>query len=93
MATAIAGIDEAVWGSAVSNISALERELARLRRQTGAHAREQGRVVARAAVLNLIVYADREVHARRAAASTARLAYRHPSRGIVVLGDRQREGV
>ncbi len=93
MATAVGGIDEAVWGSAVANIAALERELARLRRQSSAHAREQGRTVARAAVLNLVVYADREVHARRAAATTARLADRHPSRGIVVLGDRLREGI
>jgi glucose-6-phosphate dehydrogenase assembly protein OpcA len=93
VATAVAGIDEAVWGAHVPTIAALERELARLRRQSTAHAREQGRTVARAAVLNLVVYADREAHARRAAASTARLANRHPSRGIVVLGDRRREGM
>ena len=59
----------------------------------GAHAKEQGHSVARAAVLNLVVYADREMHARRAAASTSRLSNRHPSRAIVVLGDRQRESV
>ena len=40
-----------------------------------------------------MVYADREIHARRAAVSTSRLADRHPSRAIVVLGDRVREGV
>lgn len=50
-------------------------------------------MVARAAVLNLVVYAEREIHARRAAESMARLADRHPSRAIVVLGDRHREGV
>jgi len=44
-------------------------------------------------VLNLVVYADREIHARRAASSTSRLADRHPSRAIIVLGDRVREGV
>jgi glucose-6-phosphate dehydrogenase assembly protein OpcA len=49
--------------------------------------------VARASVLNLVVYADREVNARRAAVAIARLADRHPSRGIVVLGDRLRDGV
>src|ERR1700687_4254994 len=48
---------------------------------------------ARAALLNLVIYADREMHARRAAASSSRLSTRHPSRVIVVLGDRQREGV
>ncbi len=44
-------------------------------------------------MLNLVVYADREMHALRAAASTARLSDRHPSRAIIVLGDRMREGV
>ncbi len=73
-------------------MAALERELTRLRRIAGAHAKEQGRTVARAAVLNLVVYADREVHARRAASSTARLSDRHPSRAIIVFGDRVRDG-
>ena len=86
-------IDEAVWGAPVPSISALESELARLRRAASAHAKEQGRSIARAAVLNLVVYADREPHAQRAAASTARLSARHPSRVVVVLGDRQRDGV
>jgi glucose-6-phosphate dehydrogenase assembly protein OpcA len=86
-------IDEAVWGTPVASISALERELTRLRRAAGAHAKEQGHSIARAAVLNLVVYADRELHARRAAASSSRLSARHPSRVIVILGDRQREGV
>lgn len=96
MATPVNGgaiIDEAVWGARVGTIAALERELMRLRRAATAHAKEQGRTVARASVLNLVVYADREVHARRAVESTGRLAYRHPSRAIVVLGDREREGV
>lgn len=86
-------IDEAVWGTPVPSISALERELTRLRRAASAHATEQGHSVARAAVLNLVVYADREMHARRAAASTSRLSNRHPSRAIIILGDRQRESV
>lgn len=85
-------LDERVWGTAVPSISALERELNRLRRAAGAQATEPGRAVARAAVLNLVVYADRERHARRAATSIARLADRHPSRTIIVLGDRVREG-
>ncbi len=86
-------IDEAVWGTPVASISAIEQELTRLRRAASAHAKEQGHSIARAAVLNLVVYADREMLARRAAASTSRLSTRHPSRVIVVLGDRQREGV
>ena len=86
-------IDEAVWGAPVPSIASLERELTRLRRAAGAHAKEQGHSVARAAVLNLVVYADREVHARRAAASTSRLSDRHPSRAIIVLADRERDGV
>ena len=86
-------VDEAVWGARVASISALERELMRLRRAATAHAKEQGRTVARASVLNLVVYADREAHAMRAAASTGRLSRRHPSRAIVVLGDRKTAGV
>src|SRR5207253_8727230 len=59
-----------------------------------AHAREQGRTIARASVLNLVVYAEREVHARRAALSISELSLRHPSRAIVLLADRgAREGV
>lgn len=85
-------MDEAVWGTEVPSVAALERELGRLRRMAGANAKEQGRTVARAAVLNLVVYADREIHARRAASSTARLSDRHPSRAIIVFGDRARDG-
>src|SRR5213075_2738720 len=69
-------------------------ELARLRRVQSAHARELVRPIARASVLNLIVFADREEHARRAARSISDLALRHPSRAIVVLADRgSRDGV
>ena len=74
-------------------MAALEHELMRLRRMAGAQAKEQGRTVARAAVLNLVVYADREIHALRAAASTSRLSDRHPSRAIIVLGDAVRQGM
>jgi glucose-6-phosphate dehydrogenase assembly protein OpcA len=87
-------IDTSFWGTRAQGVAELERELARLRRAQSAHAREQGRVLARASVLNLVVFADREVHARRAARSVAELARRHPSRAIVVLVDRSaREGV
>ena len=81
-------VDEAVWGAEVPSISVLERELARLRRMAGAHAKEQGHSISRAAVLNLVVYVDRDIHARRAAQTCARLSDRHPSRLIVVYGDR-----
>ncbi|HEV8656654.1 MAG TPA: glucose-6-phosphate dehydrogenase assembly protein OpcA [Candidatus Limnocylindria bacterium] len=87
------GVDEAFWGARATSIDALERELARLRRAALAHAKERGHTLARASVLNLVVYAEREVHARRAARTVADLALRHPSRAIVVLGDRGREGV
>lgn len=80
--------DTTFWGSLQGGVAALERELTRLRRAQSAHARELGRPIARASVLNLIVYADREEHARRAARSIADLALRHPSRAIVVLTDR-----
>ena len=81
-------IDAAFWGARADGVAALERELARLRRVQSAHARELVRPIARASVLNLIVYADREEHARRAARSISDLALRHPSRAIVVLADR-----
>ncbi len=86
-------IDEAFWGARATSIDALDRELARLRRAAVAHARERGQTLARASVLNLVVYAEREVHARRAARTVADLALRHPSRAIVLLGDRGRDGV
>lgn len=87
-------VDTAFWGSEAKGVAALERELMRLRRAQSAHARELGRPLARASVLNLIVFAEREVHARRAATSIADLALRHPSRAIVLVADRgPREGI
>ena len=82
-------IDEAVWGTRADGVAALEIELARMRRSVSAHAREQGVPVARASVLNLVVFATRDVHARRAAATIDDLAMRHPSRAIVVLADQR----
>jgi len=96
VAQALAGapVDTAFWGARAFGVAALERELARLRRAQSAHARERGHTVARASVLNLVVYADREAHARRAARSISDLSLRHPSRAIVLLADRgPREGV
>ena len=86
-------IDEAIWGARADGVSALERELARLRRSFGAHAKEQGVAVARASVLNLVVFATRDLHAQRAAATIDELATRHPSRAIVIVADRHRSGV
>lgn len=85
-------IDESVWGTRTDSVSALERELARLRRSSGAHAKEHGVPVARASVLNLVVFATREIHARRAAATIDLLATRHPSRAIVIVADRDPGG-
>ena len=81
-------VDTSFWGAPASGVTELERELTRLRRVQTAHAREQGHTLARASVLNLIVYAEREAHARRAAASIAELALRHPCRAIILLVDR-----
>jgi glucose-6-phosphate dehydrogenase assembly protein OpcA len=87
-------VDTIVWGARADGVSELERELTRLRRVQSAHASELVRPIARASVLNLIVFADREEHARRAARSISDLALRHPSRAIVVLADRgQREAI
>src|SRR5438876_11927093 len=85
-------VDEGIWGTRAEGVSELERGLARLRRSSGAHAKEQGVPVARASVLNLVVFATREVHARRAAATIDELATRHPSRAIVIVADRERAG-
>jgi glucose-6-phosphate dehydrogenase assembly protein OpcA len=90
--TAMTIVDESLWGARADGVSALERELARLRRSSGAHAKEQGVAVARASVLNLVVFAMREAHARRAAATIDELAVRHPSRAIVIVADRERVG-
>jgi glucose-6-phosphate dehydrogenase assembly protein OpcA len=89
----VSALDDAFWGARATSIDALERELARLRRAAVAHAKERGRTLARASVLNLVVYSEREVHARRAAHTVSELALRHPSRAVIVLGDRGREGV
>lgn len=87
-------VDTIFWGARADGVSDLERELTRLRRVQSAHARELVRPIARASVLNLIVFAEREVHARRAARSISDLALRHPSRAIIVLADRgQRENI
>lgn len=85
-------IDTGTWGQPASSVVALERELARVRRERAAHAREHVATVARAAVVNVVVVARREVHAIRAARTIATLAMRHPSRAIVVLGDPSEEG-
>jgi len=82
--------DQSIWGAPASGVAALERELARMRRVQSAQAADQGHVVARAAVLNLIVHASREVHARRAAATIRQLSQRHPSRAIIVHVDSER---
>ena len=83
-------VDESVWGTPVSGIGEIEHELGRLRRSRSAQSRELGVPIARASVLNLIVFATREAHARRAARTIADLAIRHPSRAVVILADRER---
>lgn len=85
-------IDTATWGHPAASVVALERELARVRRERAAHARENVATVARAAVVNIVVVARREVHALRAARTIATLAMRHPSRAIVVLGNIHEKG-
>ncbi len=82
-------VDAAVWGPRAPSVAALEEDLARVRRGRSAHQREQVALVARAAVVNMIVVATREEHARRAARTISDLAMRHPSRAIVVLGERR----
>jgi glucose-6-phosphate dehydrogenase assembly protein OpcA len=86
-------IDEAFWGARAASVDAIERELSRLRRAAAARAKEHGHALGRTSVLNLVVYAEREAHARRAARTVNDLALRHPSRAIVVLADRDRDGV
>lgn len=84
-----AAVDPEVWGAPAASIAALEEDLARARRGRSAHVREQVGAVARAAVVNVVVVATRAVHAERAARTVSDLAMRHPSRAIVVLGERR----
>jgi len=84
----VADVDTALWGPRADGVAGLERELARVRRGRAAYMGEQVATVARAAVVNVVVVATREVHAQRAARTISQLAMRHPSRAIVVLGDR-----
>ena len=90
MNAAVVPVDESVWGAPAAGIDGIEHELARLRRSRTAHSRELGVPVARASVLNLVVFATREAHARRAARTIADLAIRHPSRAVLILADRER---
>lgn len=82
-------VDATVWGPRAPSVAALEEDLARVRRGRSAHQREQVAMLARAAVVNIVVVATREEHARRAARTISELAMRHPSRAIVVLGERR----
>jgi len=75
VSSATAAVDGSVWGTAAAGIGGIEHELARLRRSRSAHSRELGVPVARASVLNLVVFATRESHARRAAAASRRAAW------------------
>lgn len=90
MTNVITPVDGSVWGTAAAGIGGIEHELSRLRRSRFAPTREPGVAIARASVLNLVVFATREVHARRAARTIADLAIRHPSRAVVILADRER---
>lgn len=74
-------------GVRVESIAEVERQLAQLRRSTSARAREGVALPARAAVLTLVVYATRRVHAERAARTIAVLADRHPSRALILFHD------
>lgn len=86
-------VDPAIWGPRAPSVLGLERDLAQVRRGRAAHSRELVATVARAAVVNIVVIATREVHALRAARTVSELAMRHPSRAIVVLGDRHPDPV
>lgn len=73
-------------GREAHSVAEIESLLAQLRRRASAQARE-AMLPARAAVLNVVVYATREVHAERAAKSIRVLADRHPSRALVLFQD------
>ncbi len=91
--TVEADVDVSVWGTPADGVAGLERDLARVRRGRAAYQRENVPAVARAAVVNIVVIATRDVHALRASRTARDLAMRHPSRAIVVLADRRPEGV
>ena len=74
-------------GAEAETVADVERQLGTLRRRLAAAAREGVMPPARAAVMNVIVYARRRIHAERAAQVIGRLGQHHPSRSIVVLHD------
>ena len=79
-------------GVRVDSIAEVERQLALLRRSTSAHGREGVALPARAAVLTLVVYATRRVHAERAARVISVLSNRHPSRALILFHDARETG-
>jgi glucose-6-phosphate dehydrogenase assembly protein OpcA len=74
-------------GSAARSVAEVERRLAQLRRSMADDPHYGTRLLARASVLNLVVYAPRQSHAVRAARTVGVLAERHPSRAIVLFHD------
>jgi glucose-6-phosphate dehydrogenase assembly protein OpcA len=74
-------------GVAAGSVAEIERELLRMRRAADGRAPETPRAVARASVLNLVVYAPRRAHAERATKTLGALAARHPLRAIVLYHD------
>jgi glucose-6-phosphate dehydrogenase assembly protein OpcA len=76
-------------GTEAATVADVERQLAALRRRASAMAQETVTPPARAAVLNVVVYARRQAHVERAARVIAQLGERHPSRAIVLFHDRE----
>lgn len=79
-------VASASWSGTDVDVSAVERELAELWRRITAQS--DGAAGARTSILNLIVYAKDENEADRISSELRQCTDRHPSRTIILVGDR-----
>jgi glucose-6-phosphate dehydrogenase assembly protein OpcA len=78
------------WHDTDVDVTAIERQLSRLWAQTAQDGRASSFV--RTSILNLVVFTDSESGAHRILDSLDRLPARHPSRVIILVGDRMSQG-
>src|SRR5436305_6476131 len=76
-----------VWEAQNTTVADVERQLGRILRELTLPAEngDGAHPLPRASVLNLLVHADEEGEAERAAAAMASLAVRHPSRTLLLV--------
>ncbi len=85
------GRTERTWPSTSISISTIERELSALWKTAPGDKATDRILATRTSVLNLVVYAEGEAAASRAADTIAQLAGSHPSRAIIIAAHPQHE--